>query len=245
MHILACFLSLALLFLCTLSRLYTTPCPCSSSNDPTSNFTTCTITTEEDANMKDIINSNFEDNKDERVIIVNENNEFQELKARKIMRTENLWHRATSIFVFTQIDQEYFIYVHKRSKIKDYCPSYYSIGFGGVVAENEDMLSNAVKELEEESGIKKSPEQLYHLGVAKCDTECSRAFMGCYVVFIDPDFETTPQMNEVEFITRIPLNEFDEFLQKEKFTVISKTVYNHFKDKMTKSALDELYNKIN
>ncbi|GAB67578.1 nucleoside diphospahte hydrolase [Plasmodium cynomolgi strain B] len=215
------------------------------------------MTIEENSNMKDIINSNFEDNKDEKVIIVNENNEFQELKTRKIMRTQNLWHRSTSIFVFTKIDQDYFIYVHKRSKIKDYCPSYYSIGFGGVVSENEDMLSNAVKELEEESGIKKSPEQLFDLGVVKCDTECSRSFVGSYVsrtlvepchsmvVFIDPDFQTIPQLNEVEFITRIPLNEFDEFLQKEKFTVISKTVYNHLKDKMTKSALDEIYKKIN
>ncbi|EDL44542.1 nucleoside diphospahte hydrolase [Plasmodium vivax India VII] len=210
------------------------------------------------ATMKDIINSDFEDNKDERVIIVDENNEFQELKARKIMRMENLWHRSTSIFVFTKIGEEYFIYVHKRSKVKDYCPSYYSIGFGGVVSENEDMLGNAVKELEEESGIKKSPEQLFDLGVVKCDTECSRSFVGSYVsltlgkpmpfdgvVFIDPDFQTIPQLNEVEFITRIPLSEFDEFLQKEKFTVISKTVYNHFKDKMTKSALDEIYKKIN
>ncbi|ANQ10403.1 Nucleoside diphospahte hydrolase [Plasmodium coatneyi] len=203
------------------------------------------MTTEENANAKDIINSNFEDNKEEQVIIVNENNEFQELKTRKIMRTQNLWHRATSVFVFTKIGEDYFIYVHKRSKIKDYCPSYYSIGFGGVVSEGEDMLGNAVKELEEESGIEKSPEQLFDLGVVKCDTECSRCFIGSYVVFIDPDFQTTPQLNEVEFITRIPLDEFDEFLQKEKFTVISKTVYNHLKHKMTKSALDEIYKKIN
>ncbi|GAW82084.1 nucleoside diphosphate hydrolase [Plasmodium gonderi] len=195
--------------------------------------------------IKDTINSNFEDNKDELVIIVNENNEFEELKTRKIMRTQNLWHRSTSVFVFTKINDEYFIYVHKRSKIKDYCPSYYSIGFGGVVSENESMLGNAVKELEEESGIIKKPEQLFDLGVVKCDTECSRSFVGCYVVFIDPDFQTIPQLNEVEFITRIPLDEFDDFLKKEKLTIITRSVYNHFKDKLTKSSLDEIYKKIN
>ncbi|SBS96050.1 conserved Plasmodium protein, unknown function [Plasmodium ovale curtisi] len=171
--------------------------------------------------MKDIINYTFEDNKDELVIIVNEENEFQGLETRKVMRTSNLWHRSTSVFVFTKINEEYFIYVHKRSNIKDYCPSYYSIGFGGVVSEKETFIGNAVKELQEESGITKKPEQLFELGVT----------------FVDPAFETTPQPNEVEFITKIPLNEFDSFLQREQLTVIS----NH---KRTKN-LAFLLTKIN
>ncbi|SCP05283.1 nucleoside diphosphate hydrolase, putative [Plasmodium ovale] len=195
--------------------------------------------------MKDIINYTFEDNKDELVIIVNEENEFQGLETRKVMRTSNLWHRSTSVFVFTKINEEYFIYVHKRSNIKDYCPSYYSIGFGGVVSEKETFIGNAVKELQEESGITKKPEQLFELGVLKCDTDCSRSFVMSYVTFVDPAFETTPQPNEVEFITKIPLNEFDSFLQREQLTVISRTVYTHFKDKMTKPQLDEIYKRIN
>ncbi|SBS85773.1 nucleoside diphospahte hydrolase [Plasmodium ovale curtisi] len=204
--------------------------------------------------MKDIINYTFEDNKDELVIIVNEENEFQGLETRKVMRTSNLWHRSTSVFVFTKINEEYFIYVHKRSNIKDYCPSYYSIGFGGVVSEKETFIGNAVKELQEESGITKKPEQLFELGVLKCDTDCSRSFVMSYVnmqrasfspssntfaavTFVDPAFETTPQPNEVEFITKIPLNEFDSFLQREQLTVIS----NH---KRTKN-LAFLLTKIN
>lgn len=139
--------------------------------------------------MDDTINTNFEDNKDELVIIVDEKNNFINYIRRKDMRLNNLWHRSSSIFVFTKIDNEYFIYIHKRSKIKDYCPSYYNIGFGGVLAKGETYLDNAIKELEEESGIKKKPEQLFELGVFKCDSEYIKSFAMSYVILkIFPHF---------------------------------------------------------
>ncbi|WBY60425.1 nucleoside diphosphate hydrolase [Plasmodium yoelii yoelii] len=171
--------------------------------------------------MEDTINTNFEDNKDELVIIVDGKNNFINYKPRKDMRLNNLWHRSSSIFVFTKIDNEYFIYIHKRSKIKDYCPSYYNIGFGGVLAKGETYLDNALKELEEESGIKKKPEELFELGMFKCDTEYIKSFAMSYVTIIDPDFTTIPQPNEVEFITRHSIKEFENIFLKEKFTEIS------------------------
>ncbi|CRG95197.1 conserved Plasmodium protein, unknown function [Plasmodium gallinaceum] len=188
--------------------------------------------------MKDYINYNFEDNKSELVIIVNDKNEFQELQTRKVMRKNNLWHRSTSILVLSKNEQNILIYIHKRSKIKDYCPSYYSIGFGGVLSENENFLQNAVKELYEESGIVKKPEQLFDLGLIKCETEYIKA----YITFIHPDFQTTPQLNEVEFISKISLNDLDDFVKKEEVTQISKNVYHYFKDQIKKINLDEIYN---
>ncbi|CXJ05010.1 nucleoside diphosphate hydrolase, putative [Plasmodium berghei] len=195
--------------------------------------------------MDDTINTNFEDNKDELVIIVDEKNNFINYIRRKDMRLNNLWHRSSSIFVFTKIDNEYFIYIHKRSKIKDYCPSYYNIGFGGVLAKGETYLDNAIKELEEESGIKKKPEQLFELGVFKCDSEYIKSFAMSYITIIDPDFTTIPQPNEVEFITRHSIKEFENIFLKEKFTEISQGIYNHFKDKLTHESLEEIYKKIN
>ncbi|ETW58171.1 hypothetical protein PFMC_05934, partial [Plasmodium falciparum CAMP/Malaysia] len=61
------------------------------------------------------------------------------------------------------------------------------------------------------------------------------------VTFIQPDFQTVPQLNEVEFITRVSINDFDKFLEEEKITEISKSVYNNFRDKVKKSNLDEFY----
>ncbi|CRH01601.1 conserved Plasmodium protein, unknown function [Plasmodium relictum] len=187
--------------------------------------------------MQDLINYNFEDNQNELVIIVNDKNEFQELQTRKVMRKNNLWHRSTAILVFSKDEKNTFIYVHKRSKIKDYCPSYYSIGFGGVLSENENFLQNAIKELHEESGIIKKPEQLFDLGLLKCETDCAKS----YVTFINPDFQTTPQLSEIEFITKIPLNDLDNFIEKEKMTGISKNVYHYFKDQIKKINLDQIY----
>ncbi|CDU20286.1 nucleoside diphosphate hydrolase, putative [Plasmodium yoelii] len=194
--------------------------------------------------MEDTINTNFEDNKDELVIIVDGKNNFINYKPRKDMRLNNLWHRSSSIFVFTKIDNEYFIYIHKRSKIKDYCPSYYNIGFGGVLAKGETYLDNALKELEEESGIKKKPEELFELGMFKCDTEYIKSFAMSYVTIIDPDFTTIPQPNEVEFITRHSIKEFENIFLKEKFTEISQGIYNNFKDKLTHESLEEIYKQI-
>eukprot|EP00823_Brevimastigomonas_motovehiculus_P007094 TRINITY_DN610_c0_g1_i1.p1 TRINITY_DN610_c0_g1~~TRINITY_DN610_c0_g1_i1.p1 ORF type:complete len:138 (-),score=36.01 TRINITY_DN610_c0_g1_i1:190-603(-) len=43
--------------------------------------------------------------------------------------------------------------VHKRSKLKDYCPDYLDACSGGVVNEGETFAENAVRELKEEFGL--------------------------------------------------------------------------------------------
>ena len=68
------------------------------------------------------------------------------------MREHNLWHRSTSIFI---IDEFQRICVNKRSKKKDYYPSYLDPAFGGVVgAEEMDTVDlAALREAQEEMGI--------------------------------------------------------------------------------------------
>ncbi|VWU50681.1 nucleoside diphosphate hydrolase, putative [Hepatocystis sp. ex Piliocolobus tephrosceles] len=193
--------------------------------------------------MTDIIQKDFENNKNERIIIVNDKDEYERIDIRKNMRLNNWWHRTTLIFVFTLISNEYFLYVHKRSKLKDYCPSYYSLGFGGIISENENYVQNAIKELQEESGITKNEEQLYELGLYKCDVKCTKCFIMAYVTFISPYFQLIPQPSEVDFIEKIPLKDLDQFIQKEKVTMTSLMVFNNLKNKLTKEALDE-YSKI-
>jgi len=60
------------------------------------------------------------------------------------------YHRATYILVFTQDNH---LIVQKRSKSKSFCPSYYGIATGGIVAKGESYLLSAQRELEEELGI--------------------------------------------------------------------------------------------
>ena len=84
-------------------------------------------------NSNMIVQSNT---KDEMIIIVDKNDNPLYSISRKEMRMKNLTHRATAIFV--NRDDKFLI--HKRSNLKEFCPSYLDLCFGGVVGENENDL---------------------------------------------------------------------------------------------------------
>jgi len=69
---------------------------------------------------------------------------------RHVMRKHRLLHRATYVLV---IDSQQRLCVQLRSQSKDYCPGYWDIAAGGVLAENECYHDGAARELFEELGI--------------------------------------------------------------------------------------------
>lgn len=87
---------------------------------------------------------------DEVVLVVDADNNPVGTALRAQVRKENLWHRASYIFVY---DLEKRLLVQKRSMRKDYCPGYYDLANGGVVGGDETDEENARRELEEEIGI--------------------------------------------------------------------------------------------
>ena len=91
---------------------------------------------------------------DEVVIIVDqENNEIGAVPRRE-MRDARLPHRATYILVFNSRGE---IYLQKRTQTKDVFPGYYDVAAGGVVLTGESYEEGAVRELEEELGIRETP----------------------------------------------------------------------------------------
>ncbi len=70
------------------------------------------------------------------------------------MRAEKLPHRATYIFVLDARDR---ILVQRRTETKDLFPGYYDLAAGGVVAAGESYEEGAVREAEEELGIRDTP----------------------------------------------------------------------------------------
>ena len=90
----------------------------------------------------------------ENVIVVDEHNHVQGVLPRKAMREEKLCHRATYVFVFNSKGE---LYVQERTLNKDIYPGFYEPATGGVVAEGEEYDEAAVRELEEELGIKGVP----------------------------------------------------------------------------------------
>lgn len=88
--------------------------------------------------------------KDETVQIVSEDNTEIAAVSRRIMREQQLIHRACYIFVFNQAGD---LFVQKRTMTKDVYPGYYDVAAGGVVLAGESYEESAERELAEELGI--------------------------------------------------------------------------------------------
>ena len=91
---------------------------------------------------------------DEIVQIVDDENRPVGAAPRRRMRAEVLPHRATYIFV---MDGGGRILVQRRTDTKDLFPGYYDLAAGGVVAAGESYEECAVREAEEELGIRDTP----------------------------------------------------------------------------------------
>jgi len=91
---------------------------------------------------------------DEMVAIVDEQNRVVGSTLRREMRACRLPHRATYILVFNSSGE---LFVQKRTMTKDIFPGYYDPAAGGVVLAGERYLEGALRELEEELGIRSVP----------------------------------------------------------------------------------------
>ncbi len=89
--------------------------------------------------------------KDELVWIVDEKNRPLGGTTRAIMRARRLIHRSTYIMV---TDPKGRLLLQKRTLSKDVYPGLWEMAAGGVVAYGEGYLESAMRELEEETGIK-------------------------------------------------------------------------------------------
>ena len=88
---------------------------------------------------------------EELVTIVDERNRVVGAAPRREMRAGNLPHRATYILVFNSRGE---LYVQKRTEHKDVFPGYYDVAAGGVILAGESYEQGALRELEEELGIR-------------------------------------------------------------------------------------------
>ena len=90
----------------------------------------------------------------EMVTVVDEENRPVAELPRHRVRSENLPHRVTYIFV---LDRGGRVLVQLRTPIKDIYPSHYDLAAGGVVAAGESYEKCAEREAGEELGIRDTP----------------------------------------------------------------------------------------
>jgi len=107
---------------------------------------------------------------------------------------QGAWCRSTNIFV---LDGQGRVLCHRRSSLKERYPGAWSTHLGGHVTEGESFVMNAVKELEEESGITVPQSELIPWRTSKMDG--ARLWVRDFVTIVDPAQVTlVPQEGEVD-----------------------------------------------
>ena len=129
----------------------------------------------------------------EMVTVVDGKNRRVDEMPRHRVRSENLPHRATYIFVF---DRRGRVLVQRRTAIKDIYPSHYDLAAGGVVAAGESYEECAEREAAEELGIRDTPlEEKFDIYYEDARNRCFGRVFACV-----HDGPFTLQAEEVESV---------------------------------------------
>ena len=77
---------------------------------------------------------------------------------------DGILHRTSHVWVIRKTDRGYDILLQKRSEEKDSFPGMFDTSSAGHIPAGDEPLDSALRELEEELGIKAKPEQLHYAG---------------------------------------------------------------------------------
>ena len=129
---------------------------------------------------------------EELVDVVDEDDRVVRQATRSEMRRERLLHRVVAILCLNSRGE---IYVHRRTAEKDLFPSLYDMFVAGTVEAGETYDATALRELEEEVGIRGVQlERLFHYRYEGSET---RSHTEVYRVVWDGPM--TPQPSEIQW----------------------------------------------
>ena len=148
---------------------------------------------------------------EELVEIVDRDNSPIGAVTRRIMRQQNLIHRASYILVFNRQGQ---LFIQKRTATKDIYPGYWDLAAGGVVQAGETYLESAARELREELGV--AGVKLKHLFDQYFEDENTKVWGRIFSCVNNGPF--TLQTEEIDYGRFIPLSEIETLHRSEPVT---------------------------
>ncbi|PLW79995.1 hypothetical protein C0585_04880 [Candidatus Woesearchaeota archaeon] len=160
---------------------------------------------------------------DDLIDVVDDNDEVIDTKTKKEVMEQVLPHRGVNIILFNSKDE---IFVHQRSLDKKAYPGYWAFLFGGFVDAGESHDEAALRELEEESGIK--ADKLEFLKYFRYQTRSDDWFGKLYRLISDENVKI--QEEEIEKGFFIHLSELDDFIKNNKIEPSNKYMYKDFKE---------------
>ena len=88
------------------------------------------------------------------------------IKERSLVHADGDLHGTSHVWIVKKNEKgSYDLLLQKRSENKDAFPGCYDISSAGHLPAGQDYLTSALRELEEELGIKAEPEQLHFMGL--------------------------------------------------------------------------------
>jgi len=161
---------------------------------------------------------------EEIMTLVDEKNQIIGEVLRSKMRFGIDFHRATYILVFTTSGQ---LIVQKRTLNKSFCPGWYGVTTGGVVATGESYQLCAQREIAEELGI--SPELNCH-GVFYTEGEGFKIWGKIYSCIYDESLHgpLTPQPSEVASLHFMNIEDIVKNADNLPFTQDSLDALEHY-----------------
>ena len=149
----------------------------------------------------------------ELLSIVDENDNLLKGEERKVVHSSTSWHRGIHVFVYNDKKD---LLIQRRSHSKDKYPNAYDCSISGQVNFGETYEKTAIRELEEELGIKKvniEPVLHFRMPYGPQDYHVCKLFQCTYDGNINPNEEIA----EIKFFK---LDELKKLITKEpeKFT---------------------------
>lgn len=141
-------------------------------------------------------------NDDEIFDVVNENDEVVGKGTRSEVHAKNLIHRAVHVFVLNRNGD---LWLQKRSLKKDKNPGVWDSSVSGHLDSGEDYLTAAIRELKEEIGIEKNPEDLKELATLKPCEETGWEHVRLYITRHEGTVNFPAA--EIESMMPFPINE--------------------------------------
>jgi isopentenyldiphosphate isomerase len=134
-----------------------------------------------------------------------------ELVPRSVFHEKKLWGRSTNVFV---LNAKGHLLCSRRQLDKEYYPGAWSTHFGGHIVQGESFKIGAMKELEEEIGIKADPLKLLPWRTSKIAS--ARLWARDFVTLFDGDTEDLVfQESEIMEIRWVAPQEILEYLDAE------------------------------
>ena len=87
------------------------------------------------------------------------------IKERSLVHEDGDIHGTVHIWIRRKTEKGYDLLLQKRSKEKDSFPGCYDISSAGHISAGDEPLESAIRELNEELGIKAEKEQLKEIGI--------------------------------------------------------------------------------